>query len=103
VGGRTGQRQARGLKFGSEGGGRFVWESEVRLEDVDRPELVCLTANAVGELVPRDIGGRCAVLCLDSVRRPWQGENGLTVVPEDTYGIIRRRGGRGGWIGLVGG
>jgi hypothetical protein len=39
--GRTGQRQARGLKFGSEGDGRFVWEPEVRLEDVDRPELVC--------------------------------------------------------------
>ena len=33
----------------------------------------------------------------------WQGEGGLTVVPEDAYGSIRRRGGRGGWIELVGG
>ena len=42
-GGRTGQGQAAGLKFGSEGGlswGGFVWELEVCFEDVDRPELV---------------------------------------------------------------
>jgi hypothetical protein len=32
-----------------------------------------------------------------------QCKNGLTVVPEDAYGLICRRGGRGGWIRLVGG
>jgi hypothetical protein len=31
-----------------------------------------------------------------------QGKKGLTVVPEDPYGLICRRGGRGGWIWLVG-
>jgi hypothetical protein len=33
----------------------------------------------------------------------WQGENRLTVVPEDAYGLVCRRGGRRGWIKLVGG
>jgi hypothetical protein len=33
----------------------------------------------------------------------WLGENGLTVVPEDAYGLICRRGGRWSWIRLVGG
>ena len=33
----------------------------------------------------------------------WRRENVLTVIPEDSYGLVCRRGGRGGWIRLVGG
>jgi hypothetical protein len=33
----------------------------------------------------------------------WQGENELTVVPEDAYGSICRRGRRGSWSRLFGG
>jgi len=43
-GGRTRQGQSAGLKFRPEGRlprRRFVWELEVCLEDVDRPELAC--------------------------------------------------------------
>ena len=33
----------------------------------------------------------------------WQGERGLTIVPEDAYGLVRGRGGRGRRDRLFGG
>ena len=67
----------------------FVWELEVCLEDVDRPELVCQNADVVDDVVSRGIGGRWTVLCLRfSLGGVWEGENELTVVPEDAYGLI---------------
>jgi hypothetical protein len=68
-GGRTGERQATGLKFGSEGGlpwRRPVWELKVCLEEVDCPELVRQAANVVDEVIPGGIGGWLAVFCLGS-------------------------------------
>jgi hypothetical protein len=68
-GGQTGEGQATGLKFGSEGGlpwRRPVWELKVCLEEVDCTELVCQIADVVDEVVPGGIGGRRAVFCLDS-------------------------------------
>ena len=41
----------------------FIWELEVRLEDISRSELACQGADVLDDAVSRGIGGGCAVLC----------------------------------------
>ena len=41
----------------------FVWELEVRLEDINRPELACQDADVVDDAVSGGICGGRAILC----------------------------------------